>query len=189
MSIYACHPSFYSFHLLHNIANGCQIEIKAGNEWFEKKTFHQLIKIKSFLGGFEDLINFVSDQIQHIIEKWIKALHTKNMRKNISTFLVNAYKLKQIYMNLIDTSSSWKQEVWQSFFFRSCIQYKFNYQNVQDGNFLKNVLRIQGNLHNETSSLFCLSRLIPYGLERKKKLHKDSGAVDAHLVNVIHTRR
>ena len=58
---------------------------------------------------------FVSDQIQHIIEKWIKALHTKNMRKNISTFLVNAYKLKQIYMNLIDTSSSWKQEVWQSF--------------------------------------------------------------------------
>ena len=37
------------------------------------------------------------------------------MRKNISTFLVNAYKLKQIYMNLIDTSSSWKQEVWQSF--------------------------------------------------------------------------
>ena len=76
-----------------------------------KKTFHQQIKIKSFLGRFEDLINFVSDQIQHIIEKWIKALHTKNMRKNISTFLVNAYKLKQIYMNLIDTSSSWKQEV------------------------------------------------------------------------------
>ena len=114
MSIYACHPSFYIFHLLHNIANGCQIEIKAGNEWFEKN-LSSTHKIKSFLRGFEDLINFVSDQIQHIIEKWIKALHTKNMRKNISTFLVNAYKLKQIYMNLIDTSSSWKQEVWQSF--------------------------------------------------------------------------
>ena len=85
-------------------------------EWvIWKKTFHQQIKIKSFLGGFEDLINFVSDQIQHIIEKWIKALHTKNKRKNISTSLVNAYKLKQIYMNLIDTSSSWKQEVWQGF--------------------------------------------------------------------------
>ena len=72
----------------------------------KKKPFHQQIKIKSFLGRFEDLINFVSDQIQHIIEKWIKALHTKNKRKNISTSLVNTYKLKQIYMNLIDTSSS-----------------------------------------------------------------------------------